>query len=128
MDINVFLKKVDEVLIRHKSILDAMTKLQETSAKINRAIAKSATECGCISICAKKQEINPQVDYTQLDEYMKTQIEGELCPKCLGKMKEEIGDHIFYLASVCNILHIDLDQVTDEKYNELNTLGKFGLF
>lgn len=35
-------------LIRHKSILDATSKMQEYCARVNRAIAKAVTCCGCI--------------------------------------------------------------------------------
>lgn len=128
MQIKEFSKTVDEVLIRHKSILDIMTKLQETSAKINRAIAKAATECGCIRICADKQVVNPEVDYSQLDEYMQSQIQGKLCPTCLAKIQEEMGDNLFYLVSLCNALDMDLEQVLAQKHDALKTLGKYSLF
>jgi hypothetical protein len=36
---------VDEYLLRHRSIMDILTKIQESSARINRAVAKSVTEC-----------------------------------------------------------------------------------
>ncbi|EET85405.1 conserved hypothetical protein [Clostridium carboxidivorans P7] len=49
-----FQNAVDESLLRHKSILDIMTKLQESNARINRAIAKSITNCGCIKLTAEK--------------------------------------------------------------------------
>ena len=48
--------EVKHSLVRHKSILDIMTKLQEYNSRINRAIAKSVTSCGCIEMHAKKQE------------------------------------------------------------------------
>ncbi len=52
-----FQNEVSKSLIRHKSILDIMTKLDEYNARINRAVAKSVTSCGCISIDAKKQNL-----------------------------------------------------------------------
>ena len=67
MELNEFTQKVEEVLIRHKSILDIMTKLQETDARTTRAVAKAVTECGCISIKASKQQLSTEVDYSELD-------------------------------------------------------------
>ena len=54
---NNFNDIVDDVLVRHKSILDIITKLQETNSKINRAIIKSVTACGCIEINGKLQQV-----------------------------------------------------------------------
>jgi hypothetical protein len=45
-----FQETVNDVLFRHKSIIDVMTKLQESDARLNRAIAKAVTSCGCIKI------------------------------------------------------------------------------
>ena len=50
-----FQNSVDESLLRHRSILDIITKLQESQARVNRAVAKSVTNCGCIKVEAKKQ-------------------------------------------------------------------------
>ena len=51
-------EQASEVLVRHRSILDIMTKLDEYNGRINRAIAKSVTFCGCMEIAAKKQDFN----------------------------------------------------------------------
>ena len=52
-----FQTAVEEYLIRHRSILDVLTKHQEATARVNRAVAKAVTECGCISITAERQRI-----------------------------------------------------------------------
>ena len=44
-----------ELLVRNKSIIDLLTKFQDSNARINRGIVKSVTQCGCIKIHAKKQ-------------------------------------------------------------------------
>jgi len=51
-----FQNDVNESLLRHKSILDIITKYSESSSRVNRALAKAVTKCGCIKISAKKQE------------------------------------------------------------------------
>ena len=45
-----FQANVEKYLIRHRSVLDIMSKYQESTARVNRALAKAVTECGCISI------------------------------------------------------------------------------
>ena len=45
-----FQNDVSESLLRHKSILDVLTKYTESSSRINRAVAKAVTNCGCIEI------------------------------------------------------------------------------
>ena len=53
-------KQVEDVLIRHRSILDIITKLDEYTSRINRAVIKSVTYCGCIEIHATKQDYNKE--------------------------------------------------------------------
>lgn len=121
-----FQNKVSEVLIRHKSILDIITKLEESNSRVNRAVVKSATACGCISINASKQNY----DKDSLDEvkkHLKDHVEGKLCEGCKEKLEEEIGDHLFYLASLCNTLDLNLYDILIKQLKELNTLGIFSL-
>ena len=53
---NDFQDLVSKQLLRHRSILDIITKSQEACARVNRAVVKSATTCGCIKINAEKQK------------------------------------------------------------------------
>ena len=58
-----FQNSVDESLLRHRSILDIMTKLQESEARINRAVAKTVTNCGCIELnSTKEQNVDNDID------------------------------------------------------------------
>jgi len=118
---------VDDVLIRHRSILDILTKLQESTSKINRAVAKSATYCGCIKIHGEKQEIPMDVSYSQLKGYMSDHVQGELCDICKEKIEHELSTNFFYLTALCNVFDINIEEML-VKYNEqLKALGKFGL-
>lgn len=121
---------VDDSLIRHASILDVLTKLQESEGRINRAIVKSVTSCGCISIKAEKQHI-PQdeddINVKNLKKYLKTHVEGNLCDNCKDIVENEIGNNIFYIAAICNILDINLYDIMLKELNKTNTLGKFNL-
>ncbi len=128
MELNDFTIKVEDVLIRHKSILDIMSKLQETDSRTNRAIAKAVTECGCISIDASKQQVSTEVDYSELSSFMSTHLKGELCPRCREQLMHEIGDHLFYVSALCKTLNLNPSEILGKKHDEISTLGKFSLF
>lgn len=124
---NDFQSKVSDVLIRHKSILDTISKLEESNARINRAVVKSATSCGCIKINANKQEYKKET-FEELKAHLKTHVDGELCEICKEKIEEEIGNYMFYLAALCNTLDINLSDVIDNELKDIKTLGVYSMF
>lgn len=119
-------KAVSKVLIRHKSVLDIITKLEESNSRINRAVVKSVTSCGCISINATKQDYS-QGSLIDIKNSLKTHVEGELCNNCREKIEEEIGNHLFYIASLCNTLDLNLEEITSKEISNLKTLGIYSL-
>lgn len=125
-----FQNSVDESLLRHRSILDIMTKLQESEARINRAVAKTVTNCGCIEIDSTKQQqpIENDIDNIEdLNNLLTPQVKGELCESCRGVIENEIGNNLFYLASLCNLLNLNLYDIFLNEYNKIDTLGKYSL-
>lgn len=121
-----FQNNVNESLLRHKSILDIMTKYSESSARVNRAVAKAVTNCGCIEINAKKQNLHD--DGENLDEFnysLETHLNGSLCDNCRDIIEREIGNELFYLTSLCNSIDINLYDVLLKEQNKIETLGKF---
>ncbi len=122
-----FQSLVDEVLIRHKSILDILSKVQESSARVNRAVAKASTSCGCINICVEKPEIPDDVTFSKLKSYMSDHVEGKLCNTCEEKVKQEISNNLFYLFALCNTFDLDTEKMTEDYYKQLKLLGKYGL-
>ncbi len=122
-----FQDTVNDVLFRHKSIVDVMTKLQESDARLNRAIAKAVTICGCIKINAQKQDFPEDMDLEQACQFTSSHIEGELCDDCKEVINQEMQNHLFYLAALCNLLDINLYDNMLEEYDKLNTLGTYNL-
>jgi len=123
-----FQNSVNESLLRHRSVLDILSKLQESEARLNRAVAKSVTRCGCMQIDASKHKI-PE-DYDDLDmaalkDSFQTHIKGELCDNCREVVEREMGNHLFYLASLCNLLDLNLYDTLLKEYDRIDTLGKF---
>ncbi|MDZ4907051.1 DUF1573 domain-containing protein, partial [Clostridium perfringens] len=103
-----FQNDVNESLLRHKSILDIITKYSESSARVNRAIAKAVTNCGCIKISAQKQDIPSENNEDDFSYTLSNHIEGKLCNNCLEIIESEIGNNLFYLTSLCNCLELNL--------------------
>ncbi|MBD7912684.1 MULTISPECIES: DUF1573 domain-containing protein [Clostridium] len=120
-----FQNSVNESLLRHKSILDLMSKYTESSARVNRAIAKAVTNCGCIKINATKQHLLDENSIEDLCDCLNTHVEGELCDNCREVIEREMGNNLFYLTSLCNDLDINLYDILLKEQDKINTLGKF---
>ena len=121
-----FQEAVDEYLIRHKSILDVLSKLGESSCRINRAVAKAVTSCGCIRIDATKQSIPPDAGSLEsIRDYMKSHVEGHLCEYCSEVLEDEIGRTLFYLTALCNVLDLDPSSILQKEQERLTCLGVF---
>lgn len=121
-----FQEQVSQFLVRHRSLLDIMSKMQEYNGRINRAVVKSVTNCGCISIDAKKQDFTGE-SYGDLANRLETHVHGELCDNCKEVIDGEIGNHLFYLAALCNTLDLDLMEILNKEYDKNNTLGIYSL-
>lgn len=118
---------VGQLLVRHKSILDLLSKYQESCARVNRAIVKAVTNCGCIEIDAKKQNIPPDATLSDLHELMSTHLKGHLCDNCRDIIEKEIGNNLFYLANICNTLDLSMYDILIKEEEVLDTLGIFNM-
>jgi hypothetical protein len=123
-----FQKSVDDVLVRHASILDVITKLQDSSSRTNRAAVKTITSCGCVRLNTLPNSKPKDVDYSKLRDFKLTQTDGEICPVCREKLEQEIGNNLFYLAALCNHFNLDLSDILEQEKSNLDTLGKFSLY
>jgi hypothetical protein len=122
-----FQRTVSEYLVRNRSILDVMTKLQDAATRVNRALAKTVTTCGCLRIEASKQELPEDVSFSHVAEYVRSHIEGKLCPNCADVIETELGNAIFYLAATCCLLDLDLKSILERENDRINTLGVYSL-
>ncbi len=123
-----FQNVVGELLIRHHSILDVLSKLAESTARVNRAVSKSVTDCGCLSIDAKKISVPDHVEsIEELKQYLDTHLRGHLCPNCEEIIMSELGKNLFYTAALCNLMGINLYDVFISEYKKASALGIFNL-
>jgi hypothetical protein len=125
--VDQFQGKVSELLVRHRSILDSLTKFQESTGRVNRAIAKTVTNCGCLTVCASKQSCPPEIDLKDCQKYMESHLKGELCEQCREAIEEELGNHLFYLAALCDLLGVELADIFSKEFRRMSTLGFFHL-
>lgn len=122
-----FQNAVRESLIRHKSILDVLSKLQEATARVNRAVMKSVTTCGCLRINASKPQFPPDITLEELRSAMPSHVEGQLCDVCAEALEEEMGQQLYYLAALCNTLDLNLFDILLKEHKKVSTLGIFNI-
>lgn len=122
-----FQSTVKSLLIRHQSILDILSKGQESSARVNRAVVKSVTSCGCHAVNAHKKPVPPDASLADLKELLNSQLEGFICDNCRDIIEAELGKQLFYIAALSNALDISLTDVLNQEHKKLQTLTIFNL-
>jgi len=125
--VDEFQYTVQELLVRNKSIIDSITKFQDSNARVNRSIVKAVTQCGCIKINAGKQEFFEDQDFEDIRKAMETHMEGKLCENCRDQIENEIGSNLFYLASICNTLDLNLYDIIIKEQERVKVLGQYNL-
>ena len=98
----------DSALIRNRGLMDNLSKLTTSSARLSRAITKAHTHCACIDMSQKT-------------------LRGELCEKCRGVIEQEMGDLLFYTAGLCNTLGLSIYDVLLKEKQALGLLANFSL-
>jgi len=122
-----FQEQVSELLLRHRSLLDVLTKLSQASASVNRSVAKAITECGCISLSAHKQGFPADLSLDQALRQAQSHLSGQLCEHCRDMVISELGKNLFYMCALGNLLEIRLDEVLAKESRKCSTLGVFNL-
>jgi len=127
MLIDDFQYTAQELLVRNKSILDLITKYQDSNSRVNRAIIKSVTQCGCMTISANKQQIPDDASFDEMKSSAVGHIDGTLCDNCRDAIERDMGRNIFYLASLCNALDLNLYDIILKENDRIRMLGKYNL-
>ncbi|NLP43576.1 MAG: DUF1573 domain-containing protein [Peptococcaceae bacterium] len=122
-----FQELVDSMLIRHQSILDILSKGQEASCRVNRAVIKAVTACGCINVNAKKPTIPEDTTLAELKYLFSSHLNGKLCSNCRETVEMELGNQMFYIAALVNTLGLSLSDVLEKEKERLNTLTVYNL-
>jgi hypothetical protein len=122
-----FQQQVSELLLRHRSLLDVVTKYSQSNASVNRAVAKSVTECGCIELNARNQGFSEQTEQDQARRQSISHMNGKLCENCRDVIHSEMGKNLFYLSALSNLLDVDLEEVVAKEADKCSTLGFFNL-
>lgn len=120
-----FQDTVNEYLIRHRSVLDIMAKLQESTARVNRAVTKSVTSCGCVEVHASRQQYPADATLEQLRDHSADHVSGKLCDHCREVIEAELGNNLFYLAALCNTFDLNLYDIILKEHKKLAALGVY---
>ncbi|MFI2858841.1 DUF1573 domain-containing protein [Paenibacillus sp. JSM ZJ436] len=126
-NLQAFQDQVSELLLRHRSLLDVLSKNGQSSASVNRAVTKAITECGCIELHATKQSFDAGTDLESARAHAGTHIEGSLCENCREAVSSELGRNLFYMSAMANLLDIQLEDVLNKESKKCSTLGLFNL-
>ena len=120
-----FQKNVFRLIARNRNILDILTKCQNSCGKICRSTVKTATGCGCLKITGEKSfSFFPEEDSA---ENKKSGTEGKLCPECKSIIENEIGEMLFYIAGLCNVLGLSMKDIMKKEIKYVEVLGKYSL-
>ncbi len=122
-----FQETVSNFLLRHQSILDLLSKSQEASSRVNRAITKSVTSCGCLRINAQRKPLPQEANLSDMRSLFPNHLEGQLCDTCKEIIVNEMGKNLFYFAALCNTLGINLQDVLEQENDKVTTLGRFNM-
>jgi NTP pyrophosphatase (non-canonical NTP hydrolase) len=125
--LNEFQQQVSELLLRHRSLLDVVTKYSQSNASVNRAVAKAITECGCIELKARNQGFSEELAFDQAQLNSKSHMHGSLCENCRDVIGGEMGKNLFYMSALCNLLDVNMEEVVAKEAEKCNTLGFFNL-
>ncbi|MEA3422760.1 MAG: DUF1573 domain-containing protein [Bacillota bacterium] len=123
-----FQNAVQDITIRHSTLLDIITKLNQGTSDTNRAVVKSITNCGCISLNTKKPDMPENITLEEMKNYQHDYLDGQLCKDCRDAIEEELGSTFFYIAALCNKLDLNIYDILLKEYNNITTLGKFNLY
>ena len=122
-----FQETVATYLMRHQSILDILSKCQESTSRVNQAVTRSVTSCGCLSVHAEKIQLPIDAELVNLRNYYSTHLVGDICPMCRENVELEMGKALFYLTALCTTLDISLEDILTKEKDKVLMLGKFNL-
>jgi len=124
---NDFQKTVSEVLICNRSVLDVLSQIQEANARLNRVVIRTVTSCGCLKIQAGKKEIPTDITLADLKNLLDSNLLGEMCDDCREAVETAVGRLLFYLAALCNLLDLNLQDILSKEQKQLKILGIYNL-
>lgn len=122
-----FQNTVSELMICHRSILDILSKLQESNARIQRSVVQSVTSCGCQKITTRKNNIPGDARLADLKNLLDSHLSGHLCDNCRDLIESEVGRTLFYLAALCNLMDLNLYDIFIKEHKQLELLREYNL-
>jgi NTP pyrophosphatase (non-canonical NTP hydrolase) len=66
-------------------------------------------------------------DFEDIKSALSTHIEGKLCENCRDLIENELGKNLFYMASICNTLDLNLYDIIIKEEERVKLLGQYNL-
>jgi hypothetical protein len=108
-------------------VLDVLSQIQEANARLNRVVIRTVTSCGCLKIQAGKKEIPTDITLADLKNLLDSNLLGEMCDDCREAVETAVGRLLFYLAALCNLLDLNLQDILSKEQKQLKILGIYNL-
>ena len=121
---------IEEYQCLNKSILEQMAKLNEYANNLNKSIIKSCIQCGCLKIQTEKScyESTYDKDITTNSTFINdNNCIGTPCKDCAEQFEKNIGGCLYYLASLCNTLDLNLYDIILKELDKINILRKYNI-
>lgn len=122
-----FQNTVSEMMLYHRSILEILSKVQESGARVQRSVVHSVTSCGCQKIVANKRSLPKEATLLDLKNLFDSHLSGTLCDNCRDSIENEIGRSLFYMAALCNLLDLNLYDIFIKEHKQLEILREYNL-
>jgi len=122
-----FQSSVSSHLVQNKSILDAVTKLNDSALRVQRAVTRAATQCGCIRIDASRQRIPEVASLEELGTLLDSHVRGQMCVECREQLETEVGNALCYVAAVCDLMGVSMYDCLIGVDKRIRALGMFHL-
>jgi hypothetical protein len=122
-----FQNTVSEMMLCHRSILEILSKLQESGVRVQRSVVHSVTSCGCQKIVANKKPLPENATFLDLKHLLDSHLSGNLCKNCRDSIESEIGRSLFYMAALCNLMELNLYDIFIKEHKQLEILREYNL-
>ena len=105
--------------------------MQESSARVQRAVAKAVTVCGCIEIDAARQALpdpaSEDISYADLKQYVQSHLGGSFATIAATSSKRSWARPTFTPPRCAETFNLHAADILAKEKQRLDTLGIYSL-
>jgi len=118
---------VSQFLIRHRSILDVQSKLNEATARISRALAYAVVTCGCVQIHAERQCFPATLGWETAVAFSPPTWRGNRASAVGSIWRARSAAPSSTWPPLCHISGLNLDAILRKERDRVSALGVYHL-